>query len=61
MIDEIAGEKKRGGNERGDHAGDMLRQCPRRMKIPADRDKNRADEIERSVDRRQIGDCHALL
>jgi hypothetical protein len=29
--------------------------------IPADRDKNRADEIERSVDCREIGYSHALL
>jgi hypothetical protein len=29
--------------------------------IPADRNKNRADEIERSIDCRQVGNVHRLV
>jgi hypothetical protein len=50
VISDVANEKKGGGNDRRDHADDVaLPEIPP-DEIPAGRDENGADKIERGVD-----------
>ena len=50
VISDVADEKKGGGNERRDHADDVALPEIAPDEVPASRDENGADKIERSVD-----------
>jgi hypothetical protein len=59
VIDEVAGEERGGDNERGDHANDVLRLAFVLDEPPARHKKERAERVERGVDRRKVGDAHS--
>ena len=50
VISDVANEKKAGGNDRRDHAGDVALPKISPNEIPAGRDENGADKIERGID-----------
>jgi hypothetical protein len=50
VISDVANEKKGGRNHRGDHADDVALPKIAPDEIPASRDENGADKIERGVD-----------
>jgi len=58
VIDEVPDEKKCGCNHSRDHACHVTPPRAAPDQVPACRDENGADEIERCVDRWQIGNCH---
>ena len=61
MVSDVTGQKKGRRNHRSDHAGHVA--APRAVpdQIPTHRDEDGADQIERRVDRRQIGNIHDLF
>jgi len=52
VIGDIANEKEGGGNDRRDHANDVALPKISPDKIPAGRNENGTDKIERGIDRR---------
>ena len=50
VISDIANEKKGGGNDRRDHANDVALPKIPPDKIPAGRNENSTDKIERGID-----------
>src|SRR2546430_5459924 len=56
VVNEIPDEKERGRNQGRDHAGDMAAPIAAPDQVPAGRDENGADEIQRGVDGRQVRD-----
>ena len=59
MINEVTGEKKDDETSAVIMQAMWRRQCPRRMSHQPNEMKIGADRVERSVERRQIGDGHA--
>src|SRR5438105_14035665 len=51
VISDVADEKKGGGNDRGDHTDDVALPEIAPDEIPAGRDENGTDQIERGVHR----------
>jgi len=55
MIGEVTSEKQGRGNDRCDHAGDVALPKIPANKVPAGRNENRADGVQRGVDGGEIG------
>lgn len=55
MIGKVAYEKQSRGNERRDHASDVALPKIPSDEVPARRDKNRTDGIQRGIDDGKIG------
>ena len=56
VISDIANEKQGGGNDCRDHTDDVALPIVAPDEIPAGGDQNSADQIERGINRREIGD-----
>ena len=55
MISDVANEKQGRGNDRRDHAGDVALPKIPADEVPARGNENRADGIQRGIDRGKIG------
>lgn len=56
VISDIPNEKQGGGNDCRDHTDDVALPIVTPDEIPAGGDQNSADQIERGINRREIGD-----